>query len=81
MLKLSEPKYIMCTRTSLSPEETTANKAALQQLREQMVLSKQASGHFDQYAQQLLIAAPLKRNAETVVTYSLICLFPRRIKR
>ena len=69
MLKISEPKYIMCTRTSLSPEETTANKAALQQLREQMVLPEQASGHFDQYAQQLLIAAPLKRNAETVVTY------------
>ena len=67
MLKLSEPKYIMCTMSPLSPEETTANKAALLQLRENVVLPEQASGHFDHYAQQLLIAAPLKRNAETFV--------------
>ena len=69
MLKITEPSYTLCTMSPLSPEETTANKSALQQLKEKVVLQKQASGHFDQYAQQLLIAAPLKRNAETFVTY------------
>lgn len=69
MLKVGEPKYTMCTRKAISSEEAAANKAALLQLRENVVLPKQASGHFDQYAQQLLIAAPLKRNAETFVTY------------
>ena len=69
MLKITEPSYTLCTRTPLSPEETTANKAALRRLREKVVLPEQASGHFDHYAQQLLIAATLKRNAETVVNY------------
>ena len=68
MLKVGEPKYTMCTRKAISSEEAAANKAALLQLRENVDLPEQASGHFDHYAQQYVIAAPRERNAETVVT-------------
>ena len=47
MLKVGEPKYTMCTRKAISSEEAAANKAALLQLRENVDLPEQASGHFD----------------------------------